>query len=102
MGRGEEDKARTAEGGACRDQAHLGPCRSGRVGLQGWEGRAPGVGGEGSRQLGGPDSGRVPAGLHKGRRGSLHQSEVLPQWKCKQPQISSWPLQCFLSTDSQF
>lgn len=47
VGRGEEDKARTAEGGACRDQAHLGPCRSRRGGLRGWEGRALGVGGRG-------------------------------------------------------
>ena len=33
MRRGEEDKARTAEGGVCRDQAHRGPCRSRRGGL---------------------------------------------------------------------
>lgn len=46
--------------------------------------------GEGSHQHAGPHLGRAPAGLKGGRGRSLHLSGILPQWKCKQAQISSW------------
>lgn len=69
MGRGEEDKASTAEGGACRDQAHLGPCRSRRGGLRGGEGRAPGAGGEGVTSARWPGFRQSSCRLAQGKEG---------------------------------